>query len=59
MPKPGYKAITISEETYEKIQKIIINENYRHGYMKYKSVKEFIEKLVDEMYEKIVEGKKK
>ena len=48
LPRKGYFTITVSEETYKLIQKIIIDENYKAGYMKYRSIKDFIEKLIEQ-----------
>ena len=48
MPKRGYTTITIKEDVYRLIQKIIIKENYEAGYMKWKSVSEFVDYIIRE-----------
>ena len=50
MPKPGYKAITLRENVYRKIEKAMTKENYKAGYRKFKSILEFIEYLINKYY---------
>jgi hypothetical protein len=48
MPREGHKSITISSETYEKIEKYIIEANYKAGYRKYRSISHFVEEILME-----------
>jgi len=56
MPKAGYKVITLREDVYRKIEKLMIEENYKAGYRKFKSLPEFLEYIIEKFYEKEVRG---
>jgi len=48
MPRKGYKAVTISEDCYNRIQQFIWEKNAELGYKRYRSVAHLIEEAVIE-----------
>lgn len=48
MPSKGFKGVTIPESLYNKIEKFIIDYNYRKGMKAIRSMSHFVELAVKE-----------
>ena len=48
MPKKRFKTVTISEELYKKLERILVEENYKAGYRRFKSINELLDFIVEE-----------
>jgi len=52
MPVKGWKTVTIPVELYEKIEKFMIDYNYKHGARVYRSVAHVVELAVSNFIKK-------
>jgi len=63
MPVKGWKTVTIPEDLYKRIEKFMVDYNYKHGARIYRSVAHIVElavtHFINKEYEKMTNMNKK